>query len=78
MDRSVLTAAHSLLGTPPFRAPDAHNGRKHRFRHISLPETILSSIASDANSTQLRQRRELGLRSLLAQLAARTRVDQDR
>ena len=39
MDRSVLTAAHSLLGTPAFRAPDAHNGRKHRFRHISLPET---------------------------------------
>jgi len=27
IDRSVLTAAHNLLGTPPFRAPHAHNGR---------------------------------------------------
>ena len=42
MDRSVLTAAHSLLGTPPFRAHNQHamrTTRKHRFRHISLPET---------------------------------------
>jgi hypothetical protein len=36
IDHSVLTRTPGALGTPPFRAQDEHNGRKHRFRHISL------------------------------------------
>ena len=36
VDHAVLTARASALGTPPFRAHNEHNGRKHYFRHISL------------------------------------------
>ena len=44
------------LGTPPFRAQDEHNGRKHRFRHISLlPARIRSFSLNELSSVRTRR-----------------------